>query len=117
MRLLPVLTSVAAIIVMAVPAHADSNDNDDQAFLAALTKEGITYQSPDRAIAAGKKVCNLASGGKTQLEILRDIRDLNPGFTLDGAAKFTEAAANAYCPDQLSTDSGGGSGNGNGGGK
>jgi hypothetical protein len=111
MRLLPVLTSVAAIIGMAAPAHADSN-NDDQAFLAALAKAGITYQSPERAVAAGKKVCDLASGGKTQLEILRDIRDLNPGFTLDGAAKFTEAAANAYCPDQLTTDSDGGNGNG-----
>ncbi len=98
MRLLPVLTSVAAIIGVAAPAHADS-DNDDEAFLAALTKAGITYQSPNRTVAAGKKVCDLASGGKSQLEILRDIRDLNPGFTLDGAAKFTEAAASVYCPD------------------
>jgi hypothetical protein len=54
----------------------------------------------------------LASGGKTQLEVLRDVRDLNPGFTLDGAAKFTQAAANAYCPDQLGTE-----GDSNGGGK
>lgn len=116
MRLLPVLTSVAAIIVLAAPARADSDDNDDGAFLAALTKAGITYQSPERAVAAGKKVCDLASGGKSQLEILRDIRDLNPGFTLDGAAEFTEAAANAYCPDQLSTDTDSGNGNANGGG-
>jgi hypothetical protein len=57
-------------------------------------------------------VCDLASGGKTQLEVLRDVRDLNPGFTLDGAAKFTQAAANAYCPDQLGTE-----GDSNGGGK
>jgi hypothetical protein len=115
MRLLPVLTSAAVIIGMAAPAYADSDDNNDGAFLAALTKAGITYQSPERAIAAGKKVCDLASGGKSQLDILRDVRDLNPGFTLNGAAKFTEAAANAYCPDQLSTDSD--SGNGNGGAK
>ncbi len=108
MRLLPVLISVAAMLGVVAPAQADSDNSDDAAFLAALTKAGITYQSPDRAVAAGKKVCDLASGGKTQLEILRDIRDLNPGFTLDGAAKFTEAAANAYCPDQLSSGSDGG---------
>jgi hypothetical protein len=29
-----------------------------------------------------------------------------------GAAKFTEAAASVYCPDQLSADSDGGNGNG-----
>jgi hypothetical protein len=115
MRLLPILTSAAVIIGMAAPAHADSDGNDDGAFLAALTQAGISYQSPDRAVAAGKKVCDLASGGKTQLEILRDVRDLNPGFTLDGAAKFAEAAANAYCPDQLGTE--GDSGNSSGGGK
>jgi hypothetical protein len=105
------LTSVAAVIGMAAPAHADS-DNDDQTFLAALTKAGITYQSPDRAVAAGKKVCDLANGGTPQLEILRNIRDLNPGLTLDSAAKFTQAAASVYCPDRLTTAGDGGNGNG-----
>jgi hypothetical protein len=102
MRLLPVLTSVAALIGMAAPAHAD---DDDQAFLAALTKAGITYRSPDSAIAAGKKVCDLANAGTSQMEILRDVRDMNPGFTLGSAAKFTQAAASVYCPNRLS-DSG-----------
>jgi hypothetical protein len=50
-------------------------------------------------------VCDLASGCTPQLDILTDIRDLNPGFTLDSAAKFTEAAANAYRPDRLTTRS------------
>jgi hypothetical protein len=111
MKLLGVLTSVAALIGMAAPAHADS-DNGDDAFLAALTKAGITYQSPDRAVAAGKKVCDLANGGTPQLDILRDIRDSNPGFTLDSAAKFTQAAASVYCPDRLTARSDGGKDNG-----
>lgn len=79
MRLLPVLTTVGAVIWIAVPAHADTDPGDDHAFLVALTDAGITYQSPDRAIAAGKQVCDLANSGTTQLDILRDIRDLNPG--------------------------------------
>ncbi len=100
-KLLPVLTGIAAIITATTPAHADTDT--DAAFLKNLDKAGITYQSPDRAIAAGKKICDLASMGATQLEILNDIRELNPGFTLDSAAKFTDAAASAYCPDHLST--------------
>jgi hypothetical protein len=111
MRLLGILISVAALVGMAAPASADS-DNGDDAFLAALTKAGITYQSPDRAVAAGKKVCDLANGGKPELDILRDIRDSNPGFTLDNAAKFVQAAASVYCPDRLNPGSDGGKGNG-----
>jgi Protein of unknown function (DUF732) len=110
MRLLGILTSVAALVGMAAPVHADSGNGDD-AFLAALTRAGITYQSPDRAVAAGKAVCNLANVGRSERDILRDIRDLNPGFTLDSAAKFTQAAASVYCPDRLTTDTNGGNGN------
>jgi hypothetical protein len=104
MRLLPALTTVGAVICMAVPAHADTDPGDDHAFLAAMTKAGITYQSPDRAIAAGRQVCDLANSGTTQLDILRDIRDLNPGFTMDGAVKFAQVAAGSYCPDRLNPD-------------
>jgi hypothetical protein len=104
-KLLAVLTSVAAIITTAMPARADTGTDTatgaDAAFLKTLDKEGITYQSPDRAIAAAKKICELAGTGVTQLEILKDIRERNPGFTLDGAAKFTDAAASAYCPGQV----------------
>ncbi|OSC24970.1 hypothetical protein B8W69_20400 [Mycobacterium vulneris] len=104
MRVLPFLASTVASIGMAMPAHADS---DDDAFLAALTKAGISYQNPDRAITAGQKVCDLANSGTSQLDIVRDIRDLNPGFTMVSAAKFAQAAASVYCPERLSTDSGG----------
>jgi hypothetical protein len=111
MRLLGILISVVAVVGMAARAHADSGNGDD-AFLAALTKAGITYQNPDRAVAAGKAVCSLANRGTPALDILRDIRDLNPGFTMDNAAKFTQAAASVYCPDRLTAGEGGGNGDG-----
>jgi hypothetical protein len=104
MKVLPLFASVVALVGMAIPVHADS---DDDAFLAALTKAGIRYQSPDRAIKAGQKVCDLANSGTSQLDIIRDIRDLNPAFTMASAAKFAEAATSVYCPERLSTDSGG----------
>lgn len=104
MKVLPLSASIVAVIGLAAPAHADP---DDDAFLAALTNAGITYHDPDRAITAGQKVCDLANSGTSQLDIIRDIRDLNPGFTMTSAAKFAKAAASIYCPERLSTDSGG----------
>nr|WP_231117910.1 DUF732 domain-containing protein [Mycobacterium colombiense] len=89
---------------MAVPADADS---DDDAFLAALNKAGITYQSPDRAIKAGQKVCDLAKSGTTEADIVKDLHELNPAFTMGKAAEFVQAAASVYCPDRLSTSDGG----------
>jgi Protein of unknown function (DUF732) len=98
MKVLPLLVSVAALVGTAIPARADPHDD---VFLAALTKAGISYQSPDRAIKAGQKVCDLASSGTSQLDIVRDIRDLNPAFTMAKAAKFAHAAASVYCPNLL----------------
>jgi hypothetical protein len=108
MKALPFLAGVVAMVGMAAPARADATDD---AFLAALQQAGITYQSPDKAITAGQKVCDLASSGTSQLDIVRDIRDLNPAFTMAKAAKFAKAAANAYCPqlvDPSDADGGGG---------
>ena len=104
MKALPLVASVIALVGLAAPAHADS---DDDAFLSALTKAGISYQNPDKAIKAGQKVCDLANSGTSQLDIVRDIRDLNPSFTMTSAAKFANAAATVYCPERLSVDSGG----------
>lgn len=102
MKVLLFLSSV--IVLLAIPAHADS---DDDAFLAALTRAGISYKNPERAVTAGQKVCDLAKSGTSQLDIVRDIRDLNPGFTMASAAKFAQGAASVYCPERLSPDSGG----------
>ncbi|CAM3326329.1 DUF732 domain-containing protein [Mycobacterium colombiense] len=104
MRFLPFLAGAVAFAGLALPAHADS---DDDAFLAALNKAGITYQNPDRAIKAGQKVCDLANSGTTELDIIRDVHDLNPAFTTAKAALFVQAAASVYCPDRLSAGDGG----------
>jgi hypothetical protein len=104
MKALPLLAVGAVAIGLAVPAHADPADDS---FLAALSQAGITYHDPGHAIKAGQKVCDLANSGTPELDIIRDIRDLNPAFTMTSAAKFAKAAAMAYCPERLSTDSGG----------
>jgi hypothetical protein len=100
MRRLPMLLSVAIMIAMAAPAYAHA-DGNDQAFLVALQQAGLTYQDPDRAVAAGKKVCDLVDGGMTGVEIVKNLQEYNPGFAGNGAAKFTAIAAEAYCPNAL----------------
>ncbi|MEY8016097.1 DUF732 domain-containing protein [Mycobacterium servetii] len=108
LKLLTASVGLATVLAASPLAHADSDDDDPTVFLATLRNAGIAYKSPDRALKAAQTVCGLASAGTSEPEILKDIRELNPGFTLDGAAKFTEAAARSFCPEQL----GDGSGNG-----
>jgi hypothetical protein len=100
MRFLPLLASVVVLVGAAIPAHADSDDDE---FLAALRKSGITYQNPDRAIKAAQKVCDLANSGTSEAEIIKDLHEFNPAFTMGKAALFVQAAAGAYCPERLST--------------
>jgi hypothetical protein len=99
MRLLLVLTSVAAMIGLAAPAYGD--DNDDQ-FLAELRQAGLTYQDPAAAISAGKTVCELVDRGYSDADIVNNLELRNPGFTGNGAAEFTTLAAAHYCPKYLS---------------
>src|SRR4051794_34061734 len=96
MKLLLALASVAAVIGVAAPARADANQ--DQAFLVALGSAGITYQSADSAVTAGKSVCDMSKSGKPAVEVVKVLQDQNPGLTQVNAAKFTAISAGVYCP-------------------
>jgi hypothetical protein len=109
MRTLSALSVLAAVIGVAAPANADSNDD---AFLASLQAAGITYPSPDRVIAAGKSVCKMVDQGKQMVDVVKTVQNLNPGLHGDNAARFTAIAANVYCPQALSAATGGKAGDG-----
>ena len=102
MKLLLTLTSFAAIIGMAMPAHADSTDD---AFISALNAAGITYSDPDAAVGAGKWVCDKVNGGTDMSDVVKTLTSKNPSLNPDKASKFAAIAANAYCPDAVSTTS------------
>jgi hypothetical protein len=102
MKLLLALTSLAAIIGMSVPAHADSTDD---AFIASLKAAGITYSDPDKAVGAGKWVCDTVNGGTDMSDVVKTLTSKNSSLNPDKAAKFAAIAANAYCPDAISTTS------------
>jgi len=96
MKILLTLASLAAVIGMAAPAHADSTDDQ---FLAALGAAGITYPSPEKAIAAGKSVCTMSGDqGMSEVNVIMAISNSNPRLGWDRAATFTGIATDAYCP-------------------
>jgi Protein of unknown function (DUF732) len=114
MRFLLMLAALAATIGLAVPAHADSTDDQ---FLAALGPAGINFADPAKAIAAGKSVCTMANGGAggplpappassnmRMVNIVMAIHSSNPGLNWTKAADFTRIADNAYCPDVPTDD-------------
>ncbi len=105
MRLLFAPLGAFVVISFAAPAHAEP-DGDDAAFLANLSNSGITYSSPSQAIASAKAVCGLMGRGETGLQVVSDIKDQNPGMTMDGAAKFAALASSAYCPHHLAPKTG-----------
>lgn len=99
MRMLACMAAAAAVIGWAAPAHADANQ--DQAFLVSLGAAGLTYRDPQSAIAAGKKVCDMANEGKTGVEVVKVLQDANPSLSQMNAARFTAISAGVYCPAQL----------------
>lgn len=104
MRMLVVLAGFAAVVGVAAPARADPVDNvsgPDASFLAALDKAGITYQSGPTAVAVARRACQLMDQGNSEYDVIKDVSASNPGFTTEGAAKFTMIAASAYCPQHL----------------
>ncbi|MCV7381664.1 hypothetical protein BST11_22650 [Mycobacterium alsense] len=88
-----VLLSAAALLG-AAPAAADPTDD---AFLAALAKNGITISNPDTALSMARKVCTGLDNGQPStalaMRIVKDT-DLSPRQ----AGYFVGVSVAAYCP-------------------
>lgn len=97
MRGILVLSSFfVGLVVVAVPAQADPGP--DANFLAALTKAGITYQTPTVAISVGKRECALMDQGMPESDVIKTVSESNPAFKGEAATEFTTIAEDAYCP-------------------
>jgi Protein of unknown function (DUF732) len=90
--------TVAALLgpfgAAAPTARADPNDDK---FIPALQSQGITFQSPEAAIAAGHLVCTKLAQGETETQVAQDVineTDLDPYH----AGYFVGASVGAYCP-------------------
>jgi hypothetical protein len=105
MRALLALLGAFVAIGIGAPAHADPSappQGDDGGFLAALHQVGISYASPDAAVASGKAVCTCLDNGESGLELVHDVKTHNPGMDMENASNFAMIAAKFYCPHQLS---------------
>src|ERR1700761_5031704 len=102
MKILLALTTFAAMIGMATPAHADSTDDS---FIASLKAASISYTDQDAAVGAGKWVCDKVNGGTDMSDVVKTLTSKNSALNPEKAGKFAAIAANAYCPDAVSTTS------------
>ena len=108
MRPLVVLASLAALIGGAVPAQADPSSADpglDASFLSQLNQAGISYNNGPAAVAAAHTACDMMDSGQKEMDVIKQVMNLNPGFGLAGSTRFTAIASAVYCPDYLSKSS------------
>jgi Protein of unknown function (DUF732) len=108
MRPLVVVAGLAAIIGWAVPAQADPGPADpgqDASFLSQLSQAGISYSNGPAAVAAARTACNMMDSGQKEIDVIKQVMSLNPGFGLAGSTRFTAIASAVYCPDYLGKSS------------
>jgi hypothetical protein len=99
-RLLLVVPGVAAMIGLAVQAHADPAD-EDATFLAALKNAGIPYRNADKAVAVGRAFCEHMDHDQTAPDVVNQLTVANPGISLENATTFAGIAVSVYCPQHL----------------
>jgi hypothetical protein len=100
--LLTVTFGAAALIT---PASAVASPAEDEAFLAALDRQGITYPSPHSAILIASEVCTLLDDGATGVDVAREITTTS-GIPVKSSGYFVGASITTYCPSHTDAFSG-----------
>jgi hypothetical protein len=90
----PVLA--AALIGLAVPAHADGDDVDG--YIGVLNHEGIDTTARSAVIHMGRMVCESFDHDVPFESILTSI-DTNTGYTKDEAEWIVAASVSKLCPE------------------
>jgi hypothetical protein len=87
----------AAALVTAAPASADPTDD---AFVAALAKEGITFPEHNTAIATAHTVCDaLDKSNQSSMLAMKLMKDTD--LSLRQSSYFVGASISAYCPQYI----------------
>lgn len=93
----PATTSVAA----ASPQPIASTPDQDNNYVQALNKRGISFANPDAAIHNGKVVCQDIAQGMTVQQIIASFSASNPALGKDADA-YMSISVHAYCPQNVS---------------
>jgi hypothetical protein len=84
----------AAVLLCAAPASADPTDD---AFVAALAKDGIVFTDRNAAIATAHTVCTgIDKNKRTSLLAMRLMKDSD--LSLKQSGYFVGLSMSAYCP-------------------
>lgn len=91
------ITAIGAVAVglaaLGTAGSAAANTVDDN-FLTQLNTHGITYDSAQDAVDAGREVCQELAVGKTGSQIQSEFTHLSPS----SAAFFISTSVKSYCP-------------------
>ena len=93
-RLAVVVVGLFGPLGAASTAHADAADD---AFLSLLQSDGITDNSREEVIQAGRKVCEYLDGGKTLEQVVYDVV-FSSHLPAYDSGYFVGVSADAYCP-------------------
>lgn len=100
MKFLLALSGLAVTIGLAAAAHADGTDD---AFIASLHAAGITFSDPDKAVGAGKWVCDTVGQGTQMPDVVKTLLSKNSALNEDKANQFAAIAAHSYCPNTITS--------------
>ena len=78
-------------------AIASASPAQDQGFLSALDKQGITSPSPQWAISTARQVCLLLDDGATGVNVSSEMSKTS-GIPIEKSGYFVGASISAYCP-------------------
>lgn len=91
--------AVLAAGILAPTAHADITDATDQAYLLALSQEGIVYNSAEGAIQTALEVCADWVMTGSALRVIANVQRKTGLHDAGEAAYVVGAASSVYCPD------------------
>jgi hypothetical protein len=74
----------------------------DDAFIAQIKADGITPPSTARAISEGHAVCSALDAGQSSKEVYAGVAQ-RTGLSASGAKTFAVDAAQAYCPQYVTS--------------
>lgn len=93
------LGAISVLVALLSVPSADADPNDD-AFISALTKNGIPIADRDSATAIGQSVCDgIDQHQKSSLLALRLMKQ--SGLTLKQSSYVVGVAISAYCPEYV----------------
>jgi hypothetical protein len=86
-------------LAAAPAATADSTRPDTEAFIAALHRDGINPDSPDKAVKLGYRICTAMRSGASQDAVIEWLVNPPNPVPLDQATRFVTDAHTYLCPD------------------